>query len=50
MARANKANEGIEAEVKSARELIAKQVKLCSDLDLLNEISNMLPAIVMQAK
>jgi len=49
VARANKANEGIEAEVKSARELIAKQVKLCSDLDLLNEISNMLPAIVMQA-
>ena len=38
VARANKANEGIEAEVKSARELIAKQVKLCSDLDLLNEI------------
>ena len=48
-ARASNANKGFESEIKSARELIAKQVKLCSDLDLLNEISNMLPAIVMQA-
>ena len=49
-ARTVEANKGFESEIKSARELIAKQVKLCSDLDLLNEISNMLPSLVMQAK
>jgi len=39
------ANKGIEVEVKNARECVIKQIKLCSDIDLLNQISEMLPSL-----
>lgn len=39
------ANKGIEEEVKSARECVIKQIKLCGDIDLLNQISDMLPTL-----
>jgi hypothetical protein len=43
--REKEANAGIEEEVKSAREVVIKQIKLCSDIELLNEISQMLPSL-----
>jgi flagellar biosynthesis GTPase FlhF len=43
--REKEANAGIEEEVKSAREVVIKQIKLCGDLDLLNQISDMLPSL-----
>ena len=39
------ANKGIEVEVKNARECVIKQIKLCSDIELLNQISEMLPSL-----
>ena len=39
------ANKGIEVEVKNAREVVIKQIKLCGDIDLLNQISEMLPSL-----
>ena len=39
------ANKGIEVEVKNAREVVIKQIKLCSDIELLNQISEMLPSL-----
>ena len=47
--RTKEQNKGLESEVKTARETVIKQIKLCSDIDLLNEISNMLPSLI-QAK
>jgi hypothetical protein len=43
--REKEANAGIEEEVKSARDLVIKQIKLCGDIDLLNQISEMLPSL-----
>lgn len=43
--REKEANAGIEEEVKSAREVVIKQIKLCGDIDLLNQISDMLPSL-----
>ena len=43
--REKEANAGIEEEVKSAREVVIKQIKLCGDIDLLNQISEMLPSL-----
>lgn len=43
--REKEANAGIEEEVKSAREIVIKQIKLCGDIDLLNQISEMLPSL-----
>ena len=43
--REKEANAGIEEEVKSAREVVIKQIKLCGDIELLNNISEMLPSL-----
>ena len=48
--RQKEANKGKEDEVKALREMVIKQIKITADLNLLAQVSALLPKVVMQAQ